>query len=143
MYLVEEILSLGSHLEPQQYALKKVSCVHSTRPRRPPHSCYSRPIQVARESQSAPCQVLTSTGEHEELARGEIGIMQSLKHPNLLPLLASEHKQIEDVESGVSAFYMLFPLYPVQYRQPYNFHPHHAARMKLFCGILVISCLFA
>ncbi|BDA48777.1 Serine/threonine-protein kinase 16 [Coccomyxa sp. Obi] len=78
VYLVEEILSLGSHLEPQQYALKKV---------------------------------LTSTGEHEELARGEIGVMQSLKHQNLLPLLASEHKQIEDEESGVSAFYMLFPLY--------------------------------
>lgn len=59
-------------------------------------------------------QVLTSTGEHAELAAREISVMQSLRHPNLLPLLASEHKQIEDEESGISAFYMLFPLYPVQ-----------------------------
>ncbi|EIE27433.1 hypothetical protein COCSUDRAFT_39101 [Coccomyxa subellipsoidea C-169] len=78
VYLVEEILSLGSQAEPQQYALKKV---------------------------------LTSTGEHVELAYTEIRVMQSLRHPNLLPLLASEHKEVEDEESGVSAFYMLFPLY--------------------------------
>ena len=48
------------------------------------------------------------------MATHEIEVMQRLRHPNLLPLLASSHEPVHDKENGVSAFYMLFPLYEVR-----------------------------
>jgi hypothetical protein len=60
-------------------------------------------------------QILAGTSEHLDMALREIQVMQRLRHPNLLPLLAYDKRELQDdEEAGVTAFYLLFPLYTVR-----------------------------
>ena len=64
-------------------------------------------------------QMLAGTAEHVEMAAREVHVMQRLRHPNLLPLLAYERREPQGVDQdGVTAFYMLFNLFPVTTTRP-------------------------
>ena len=71
-------------------------------------------------------QMLAGTAEHLEMAAREVQVMQRLRHPNLLPLLACERRELQGGDQdGVTAFYMLFDLFPVRSHScwmPCNWH---------------------
>ena len=65
-------------------------------------------------------QILAGTSEQLEQARAEVRVLQRLRHPNLLPLLAADTRELQDdEEAGVTAFYLLFPLYTVRMPPPH------------------------
>jgi hypothetical protein len=55
--------------------------------------------------------VQAASGDQLEAARFEIAVMSRLRHPNLLPLLASQITAGPDSISASHVAYMLFPLY--------------------------------
>jgi hypothetical protein len=56
-------------------------------------------------------QVQAASREQLEAARFEIAVMSRLRHPNLLPLLASQVSAAPDGSAASHVAYMLFPLY--------------------------------
>ena len=52
-----------------------------------------------------------ASGDQLEAARFEIAVMSRLRHPNLLPLLASQIAAAPDGGVASHVAYMLFPLY--------------------------------
>ena len=76
---------------------------------------YAGPVCILRAG-SGPiaAQMLAGTAEHVAMAEREVRTMQRLRHPNLLPLLACERRELQGGDQeGVTAFYMLFSLFPV------------------------------
>lgn len=63
------------------------------------------------QSCSSTLQVQASSRDQLEAARFEIAVMSRLRHPNLLPLLASQISAAPDGCSATHVAYMLFPLY--------------------------------
>ena len=58
--------------------------------------------------------MLLNGPEDVETVKREIHFMQTLHHPNLLPLLDSSFKKAGD--SDVTTAYMLYPLYEVSFK---------------------------
>ena len=128
VYLAQEVVTLGTGEDSTQYAIKKVPLFPVALrwvARQLTWSCLpaASPSSVAK----TPClhaQILAGTSEQLEQARAEVRVLQRLRHPNLLPLLAADTRELQDdEESGVTAFYLLFPLYTV--RMPLPVAPGH------------------
>lgn len=93
---------------PREFALKKARRLVNN------DTCSHRGIVVVWTT-TPPLQVLAGSSDALDEARREIEVMQKIRHPHLLPLLAYSIKELLDAPeaSATHVIYLLFPLYTV------------------------------
>ncbi len=116
MYLVRDTNPEPS--APREFALKKVSNPSSLNPftlHAITFTSQSVPVAISTNHHHHRNQVLAGSSDALDEARKEIEVMQKIRHPHLLPLLAYSIKELVDAPEAAAThvIYLLFPLYTV------------------------------